>query len=77
MIVYRIAKINSRVVSSNMTRVSGGSRKLTRVVRILIESGTMYTLSVVIFFITYLAGHNSQYGVADCVSVLYTCITGC
>ena len=36
---------------------------------IIIESGLMYSLSVVVFFVVYLASNNAQYGVSDCVSL--------
>ena len=64
--MYRILKINDGVASQSLTRV-GGSRRLTRVVRILIESGLIYTFSVLVFFCTYLASNNAQYGVSDVV----------
>ncbi|RPD65719.1 hypothetical protein L226DRAFT_557681 [Lentinus tigrinus ALCF2SS1-7] len=66
LIVYRIMKINHSIASQDITRV-GGSRRLTHVVRILIESGLIYTASVVVFFGTYLASNNAQYGVSDLV----------
>lgn len=66
MIVYRILKIHTGVASKNITRL-GGTYKLTRIVRILIESGLLYTVSVVIFFATFLASNNSQYPVSDVV----------
>ena len=62
-------RINGQVNSQNMTVVSGGSRRLTRVIRILVESGLIYTISVVAFFGTFLASNNAQYGVSDCVSL--------
>lgn len=36
--------------------------------QIIIESGLMYSVSVVVFFAMYLASNNAQYGVSDCVS---------
>ena len=67
LIVYRILQINNGVASQEITRV-GGNRKLTRVVRILVESGLLYTASVIVFFATFLASNNAQYGVSDVVS---------
>ena len=67
LIVYRILQINNGVASQDITRV-GGNRKLTRVVRILVESGLLYTASVIVFFATFLASNNAQYGVSDVVS---------
>ena len=36
---------------------------------IVIESGLMYSVSVVVFFVLYFASNNAQYGVSDCVSL--------
>ncbi|RPD65717.1 hypothetical protein L227DRAFT_560397 [Lentinus tigrinus ALCF2SS1-6] len=66
MIVYRIMSINAAISSQSVTRL-GGSYRLTRIVRILVESGLIYTISVVIFFSTFLASNNSQYPVSDVV----------
>ena len=68
LIVYRIMKINAGVAGAGTTRIGGGGRKLARAVRILVESGLIYTASVVVFFGTFLASNNAQYGVSDCVS---------
>lgn len=47
--------------------------RLTRIVRILVESGLIYTGSVVIFFGTFLAANNAEYAISNCVraSLLY------
>ncbi|RPD56565.1 hypothetical protein L226DRAFT_251866 [Lentinus tigrinus ALCF2SS1-7] len=66
LIVYRIMQVNNSVASHDITRV-GGNLRLTRVVRILVESGLMYTTSVVVFFGTFLASNNAQYGVSEVV----------
>ncbi|RPD79531.1 hypothetical protein L226DRAFT_567624 [Lentinus tigrinus ALCF2SS1-7] len=66
LIVYRIMRISNGVASHDITRV-GGNLRLTRVVRILVESGLIYTASVVVFFGTFLASNNAQYPVADVV----------
>ena len=65
--MYHIMRISGQVASQNMTVVGGGSRKLTRVIRILVESGLIYTVSVIVFFGTFLASNNAQYGVSDVV----------
>ena len=44
---------------------------LTRATRIIVESGAMYTASVVCFFGVYLAGNNAGYGVSDCVRTFF------
>ena len=43
---------------------------LRRAMHIVIESGLMYSVSVVVFFAVYLASNNAQYAVSDCVSPL-------
>jgi len=40
---------------------------LTNVVIVLIESGLMYTLSIVVLFALYMASNNGQYGVSNAV----------
>ncbi|KAM5540141.1 hypothetical protein V8D89_006281 [Ganoderma adspersum] len=40
---------------------------LRRAMHIVIESGLMYTVSVVILFVLYLASNNAQYAVSDCI----------
>ncbi|RPD78889.1 hypothetical protein L226DRAFT_530766 [Lentinus tigrinus ALCF2SS1-7] len=75
LIVYRILKINSAMASQSVTRVGGG-HKLTHIARILIESGLIYTTSVVVFFCTFLANNNSQYPVSDViVQLIPICFT--
>ena len=46
---------------------------LRRAMHIIIESGLMYTVSVFILFVVYLASNNSQYAVSDCVSFPLLC----
>ncbi|RPD65744.1 hypothetical protein L227DRAFT_631433 [Lentinus tigrinus ALCF2SS1-6] len=58
MVVYRILDINADLVSHNVSRVGGGP-KLTRIVRILIECGALYTISVVILLCTFLGSKNA------------------
>jgi hypothetical protein len=41
---------------------------LSKVLVVLIESGLMYTTSILILFALYMAGHNGQYGVSNAVS---------
>ncbi|KAF8652581.1 hypothetical protein AX16_004334 [Volvariella volvacea WC 439] len=64
LIVYRIRSIRSAL--SGRSIVLGGSF-LENYLRIFIESGTMYTASIIILFGTYLASNNSQLGVSDAV----------
>ena len=68
MIVYKIWSIEKR---SRLLFDSGSisaDSSLRRAIRIIVESGLMYTAGVVAFFIVYLTGSNSSYGVSDCVS---------
>ena len=64
--MYRIMQV-TRGVNSVMHAGDSGTRRLTRVVRILVESGLLYTVSVIVFFGTFLASNNAQYGVSDVV----------
>ena len=68
--MYKIWAIDRR---SRAVFASAGSRDsgaLRRAIRIVVESGLMYSAGVVVFFVVYLAGNNAQYGVSDCVSAL-------
>ncbi|KAH8105363.1 hypothetical protein BXZ70DRAFT_520696 [Cristinia sonorae] len=69
MIVYKIYTIQRQTahhfVSSAGQGRNGGA--LRRAMRIVIESGAMYSVAVFVFFVVYLAGNNAQYGVSDCV----------
>ncbi|EJF60330.1 hypothetical protein DICSQDRAFT_137639 [Dichomitus squalens LYAD-421 SS1] len=69
MIVYKIWSIErrSRAIFT-MSSVASGTDGLRRAMRIIIESGLMYSVGVIVFFIVYLANNNAQYGVSDCVS---------
>ncbi|RPD71692.1 hypothetical protein L226DRAFT_547169 [Lentinus tigrinus ALCF2SS1-7] len=73
LIVYRIRKINNSVASKDAARGKGGNGRLIRVVRILVESGLIYTISVIVFFCTFLTSNNAQYGVSD-VPISFTLI---
>lgn len=42
---------------------------LNRVLVVMIESGLLYTVSIVILFGLYMAGNNGQYGVSNAVSL--------
>ena len=44
--------------------------RLEQVIRIIIESGMLYTLFVILTFVTELAGSNAIYGVSDMVRPL-------
>ncbi|KXN91539.1 hypothetical protein AN958_00561 [Leucoagaricus sp. SymC.cos] len=64
LMVYRIQKIRQRLKHKpNSTTYT----PLTNVMRLLIESGLLYTSSIVILFILYIISNNGQYGVSDAV----------
>ncbi|RPD65740.1 hypothetical protein L226DRAFT_609464 [Lentinus tigrinus ALCF2SS1-7] len=66
LIVHRILKINASVDAPSITRL-GENDRLIRVARVLVESGFLYTVSVFIFFCTFLTSNNAQYGVSDVI----------
>ena len=71
LIVYKIWSIERRGRAAfGGTSVSDNST-LRRAMRIIIESGLMYSVGVTAFFVVYLASNNAQYGVSDCVSSTY------
>ncbi|PSR99323.1 hypothetical protein PHLCEN_2v4136 [Hermanssonia centrifuga] len=62
LIVWRIWRVRSKTVES-----SSHPNRLSHVIRIVLDSGLMYTLCAIIFFGTTLAGSNAQYGVSDVI----------
>ena len=75
LIVYKIWSIERRGRAAfGGTSVSDNST-LRRAMRIIIESGLMYSVGVTVFFVVYLASNNAQYGVSDCVSSTYGLVT--
>ncbi|PIL34431.1 hypothetical protein GSI_03206 [Ganoderma sinense ZZ0214-1] len=71
LIVYKIWSIErrSRIAFASHDASAGynNTTALRRAMHIVIESGLMYTLSVVIVFVVFLASNNAQYAVSDCV----------
>ena len=65
LIVYRIWRVNSEIGRGQLFRPNS---PLTRVVIVLIESGLLYTSSVIVLFVLYLVGNNAIYGVSNAVS---------
>ncbi|KDR69730.1 hypothetical protein GALMADRAFT_906760 [Galerina marginata CBS 339.88] len=66
--VHRIWKIrNSIKRHSAIILPSPSSSRLTNVLVVLIESGLMYTFSIIILFGVYMASNNAQYGVSNAV----------
>lgn len=62
LIVWRIWRVKSKSTGATVN-----PRRLSRVMRIILDSGLLYTVCVVTFFGTVLAGSNAQYGVSDVV----------
>ncbi|KAH7882665.1 hypothetical protein F5I97DRAFT_1931275 [Phlebopus sp. FC_14] len=58
LIVYRIWSVDRQTVHMRIHRAS----RLKSVVRIIIESAALYTVSVIVFFCTYVANSNANYG---------------
>jgi hypothetical protein len=81
LIVYKIQKIerHSRILFSSGTGSSSGGDSLRRAIRITVESGLLYSASIITFFAVYLANNNAQYAVSDCVrpSVLSLSVLRC
>ncbi|KAG2002397.1 hypothetical protein CC2G_004591 [Coprinopsis cinerea AmutBmut pab1-1] len=66
LIVHRIWRIHARV-KRRMSAYDFSDSALSKVLVVLIESGLMYTTSILILFALYMAGHNGQYGVSNAV----------
>ncbi|TFK21684.1 hypothetical protein FA15DRAFT_672304 [Coprinopsis marcescibilis] len=64
LIVYKIWRIQDRLRRRNTYTLSN---PLSRLLVVLIESGLLYTLSIVILFTLYMLGNNGQYGVSNAV----------
>ncbi|PSR75960.1 hypothetical protein PHLCEN_2v8765 [Hermanssonia centrifuga] len=74
MIVWKIWRVN-KDSSPNVPHISTAQRglprsRLEKVIRIIIESGMLYTLFVIMTFICELAGSNAIYGVSDVLVVV-------
>ena len=70
LVVYKIWSIEHHAKIAFAGAGGTDTTRLRRAMHIVIESGLMYTVSVVILFILYLASNNAQYAVSDCVSPL-------
>ncbi|TFY75243.1 hypothetical protein EWM64_g8769 [Hericium alpestre] len=69
MIVWKIWSIHSwSYTPSIASRVHDTSSHdaLRHAIRVVIESGAMYSASIIVFFVVYLAGSNGQYAASDC-----------
>ncbi|KAF9529971.1 hypothetical protein CPB83DRAFT_764354 [Crepidotus variabilis] len=68
-ICLNVALIVLRIwgIRRNLTGIYTPHYPLTNLLVVLIESGLMYTLSILILFGLYMASNNGQYGVSDAV----------
>ena len=71
LIVWRIWRVRRKTMKSSVH-----PNRLKHVTRIIVDSGLMYTVTVIIFFGTTLAENNAQYGVSD-VAVQVIVSTSC
>ncbi|TCD61071.1 hypothetical protein EIP91_009075 [Steccherinum ochraceum] len=70
LIVYRIWSVEHRSKDFIICSRDSSGRKesaLKRAMRIIIESGVLYTVSVFLFFVTFLAKNNAQYATSHAV----------
>ncbi|KAJ4469978.1 hypothetical protein C8J55DRAFT_537743 [Lentinula edodes] len=67
LIVWKIWSVDRHTASIMSQTTSSASRasRLHRVMRIIVESAALYTISTLIFVITYVAGSNANYGTSD------------
>ncbi|KAH7882652.1 hypothetical protein F5I97DRAFT_1816635 [Phlebopus sp. FC_14] len=63
LIVYRIWSVDRQ--AAHMRVQAYGVSRLRSIMRILIESAALYTISVIIFVSTYIANSNANYGTSD------------
>ncbi|KAJ7719956.1 hypothetical protein B0H16DRAFT_1218975, partial [Mycena metata] len=64
--IWRVDQQNARFAyHTNSSSANKRQSKLRQVMRVIIESGLMYTTIALITFITYIANSNSTYGVSD------------
>ncbi|RDB21602.1 hypothetical protein Hypma_011203 [Hypsizygus marmoreus] len=63
LIVWRIW--STQVAAKFKATISSEKSPLSRAMRILVESGLMYTLSIVVLFGLYMASNNGQFGVSN------------
>ncbi|KAH8092474.1 hypothetical protein BXZ70DRAFT_1010791 [Cristinia sonorae] len=66
--IYRIQRNSADFLMTSMPTSTDRVRgSLSRAMRIIIESGAIYTSATLVVFIIYLSGNNAQYAVANCV----------
>ena len=62
MIIYKLWRAHSRIRS-----VVTSSDSFKKIIRIVLDSGLIYTISIVAYFITILTNSNAIYGVSDSI----------
>ncbi|EGO28970.1 hypothetical protein SERLADRAFT_353852, partial [Serpula lacrymans var. lacrymans S7.9] len=65
LIVYRIWSVDRQTARMTVSTSSRRGSRLKHVVRILVESAALYTVSVLVFVCTYAASNNANYGTSD------------
>ncbi|KAJ7983269.1 hypothetical protein DFH06DRAFT_1081455 [Mycena polygramma] len=63
--IYTIDKENSRFAYHSNSSGNKAPSRLRRVMRIILESGLMYTVTAIVTFITFISGSNSAYATSD------------
>ncbi|KAF7326529.1 hypothetical protein MVEN_02611000 [Mycena venus] len=63
--IYRIDRQNTRFAYYSASSANKGPTRLQRAIRIILESGLMYTVTALVTFITFISGSNSAYGTSD------------
>ncbi|KAJ7678566.1 hypothetical protein B0H14DRAFT_2552661 [Mycena olivaceomarginata] len=63
--IYRIDRQNTRFAYYSASSANKGPTRLQRAIRIILESGLMYTVTALVTFITFISGSNSVYGTSD------------
>ncbi|EGO03192.1 hypothetical protein SERLA73DRAFT_69100 [Serpula lacrymans var. lacrymans S7.3] len=63
--LYRIWSVDRQTARMTVSTSSRRGSRLKHVVRILVESAALYTVSVLVFVCTYAASNNANYGTSD------------
>ncbi|KAF9061677.1 hypothetical protein BDP27DRAFT_1234871 [Rhodocollybia butyracea] len=65
--IWSVDKESASLFSGNGTGAKSRPSKLHRAMRIIIDSALLYTVTTIIFVITYAVGSNANYGTSDMV----------
>jgi len=66
LIAFRILTIDRQVAQFR----SSNRSKLRPTIRIIIESGAVYTISLIIFLVVFLCSNNAQYALSDAIMMI-------